>query len=373
MTVMSWIERHKESEILAIEAHEAKKANNFSVAEKLFREAGFAEKEALLLIDPKAKPRTYAVTAISAASLFYKARDFKQAEQVAYSSLSNEALPSFAACELRDLLQAIWNEQAQAEAGIKFVPGQVSVTVDGGEIVRGGAPLDLILEKVQIVQSIFIRTTEFLKDIPLRTRGAPSKEILNICRPWLFQGVPGSYQFIVAIEGPIQLELLGEEPIQPELIASTFMSILRNAVEEPEDALVEAVPDPGYRNTFLKLARNLAPSGDRFQNMQIRAVGSEKPLLITPYTRKELASTLKKLRPTSLSGEEEEQDLRGILRAVHLDNDWLEILTNNSLIKIMGVGEAVNDLIGPMVNHEVIVHAAKGSRGTLRFVDIEPC
>jgi hypothetical protein len=370
---MNWIDRHKQSEALAIAAHTAKEANDISTAERLFYEAGLAEKDALQLIDAKEKPRTFAVTAISAASLFYKANKFKLAELVAYSSLAIESLPSFAKDELEALLQVIWNERAQIDAGVKFAPGQVSVTVDGGKIVRGGAPLDLILEKVQIVQSLFIRTTEFLKDIPLRTRGAPSSEIQEMCRPWLFQVVPSSYQFIVAIEGIPQLELLEEEPIKPDLIASTFMSILRNAVEDPEDALIESVPDLGYRNTFLRLARNLAPAGDSYQRMQIRTASSDNPVIITSITRKELANTLRRQRPASDSVDDEEHTMRGVLRAVHLDNDWLEVFTDNSLVKIIGVGETVDDLIGPMVNHEVIVHVAKGSRGTLRFVDIEPC
>ena len=42
-------------------------------------------------------------------------------------------------------------------------------------------------------------------------------------------------------------------------------------------------------------------------------------------------------------------------------------------MKITGVGEAVDDLIGPMVNHEVIVHTSRGRGGSLKFVDIELC
>jgi len=369
---MAWLEQHKNSEALASAAHAAKMEHDLTTAHSLFQEAGRAEMKALEFLNPREKSRTFSVTAVSAASLFYKGRDLRQAEIIAYSCLANESILDFAADQLRDLLQVVWNERAQAEAGIQFVPGQVSVTVDGGEIVRGGAPLDLILEKVQTVQSLFIRTTEFLKQLPLRTRGSASKEIQDMCRPWLFQGVPGSYQFIVAIQGPLQLELLEKQPIAPDLIASTFMSILERAVVDPEEALVEAVPDPGYRSTFLKLTRNLAPSGKRFQNMQIRSTDSDKPLLLTSATRQELADTIKKQRqvPESII---EERVIKGVLRAVHLDSDWLEILDGNDLVKITGVGEAVDDLIGPMVNHEVIVHTTRGRGGSLKFVDIEPC
>jgi hypothetical protein len=369
---MAWLEHHKNSEALASAAHAAKKEHDLATAHSLFLEAGRAEKKALEFINPKEKSRTFSVTAVSAASLFYKGGDLRQAEMIAYSCLANDSILDFAADQLRDILQVVWNERAQAEAGIQFVPGQVSVTVGGGEVVRGGAPLDLILEKVQTVQSIFIRTTEFLKQIPLRKRGSASKEIQDMCRPWLFQGVPGSYQFIVAIEGPLQLDFLEEQPIAPELIASTFMTILERAVVDPEEALVEVVPDPGYRSTFLKLTRNLAPSGKRFQQMQIRSTDSDKPLLLTSSTRKELADTIKKQRQVS-NLIDDECTIKGVLRAVHLDSDWLEILAGNELVKITGVGEAVDDLIGPMVNHEVVVHTSRGKGGSLKFVDIEPC
>jgi hypothetical protein len=369
---MAWLEHHKNSQALASAAHVAKMENDLAAAHSLFLKAGRAEMMALESLNPKEKSRTFSVTAVSTASLFYKGGDLRQAEMVAYSCLANDSILDFAANQLRDILQVVWNERAQAEAGIQFVPGQVSVTVNGGEVVRGGAPLDLILEKVQTVQSLFIRTTEFLKQIPLRTRGSATKEIQDMCRPWLFQGVPSSYQFIVAIEGPLQLNLLEEQPIGPELIASTFMTILERAIVDPEEALVAVVPDPGYRSTFLKLTRNLAPSGKRFEKMQIRSSDSDKPLLLTSATRQELAHTIKKQRQVSESIDEE-REFRGVLRAVHLDSDWLEILADNELVKITGVGEAVDDLIGPMVNHEVIVHTSRGKRGLLKFVDIEPC
>ena len=67
-------------------------------------------------------------------------------------------------------------------------------SLKGGEVITGGAPLDLVVEKVQTIQAIFYRTIEFIKDMPLRTRGAPIREIQESCRPWLFQAAPGSYQ-----------------------------------------------------------------------------------------------------------------------------------------------------------------------------------
>lgn len=120
------------------------------------------------------KPRTLGVTGVSAVSLWYKAGRLDEAEQLAHRAAAIGAMPAFAVGELRTLLQAIWNEQAQKEAGVSFVSGQVVVSVKGGQVVTGGAPLDLILGKVQIVEKLFYRTAEFLKSLPLRKKGPPS-------------------------------------------------------------------------------------------------------------------------------------------------------------------------------------------------------
>jgi hypothetical protein len=40
-------------------------------------------------------------------------------------------------------------------------------------------------------------------------------------------------------------------------------------------------------------------------------------------------------------------------------------------IRSIGVGDVVDDLIGPMVNREVKVRARQNRRGTLSFIDIE--
>ena len=165
-------------------------------------------------------------------------------------------VPAFALHDLRELLQAIWNEQAQREAGVSFVPGQVVVSVKGGEVVSGGAPLDVVLDKVQIVQSLFFRTAEFLKDMPLRKHGRPSKELQARCRPWLFQSVPGSYQFAVAIQKPPQEEMFPSGDPEPEVLTETFLSILRAAGEDPGGSLKAVVPKDDYRTTFLKMTRN---------------------------------------------------------------------------------------------------------------------
>lgn len=369
---MSWLQHHQSSEEAASAAHEARRRGDEPLAQQLFATAAQSELAALTYLDPSEKPRTFGITAVSAAALLYKAAQAQAAEQFAHTMLGQHALPDFATDQLREILQSIWNEQAQAAAGVRFVPGQVTVSVDGGEVVKGGAPLDLVVERVQTIQSIFYRTAEFLKELPLRRRGPATKPIQELCRPWLFQSVPGSYQFTVAIQGPAQGDMFAEGEPEPRLVASTFMAILEGAASNPETNLPKIVPDAQYRETFLKLARNLAPTGKAFSQLELRSSQSRAPIVLTPDSRKSMTLAIRGAPAEGPKGTESaEVALRGVLRAVHLEKDWMEVYVEDKPLRISGVGEAVDDVIGPMVNHVVVVQVLKSESGAYTFKDIE--
>ncbi|WP_253261754.1 hypothetical protein [Ramlibacter montanisoli] len=238
--------------------------------------------------------------------------------------------------------------------------------------MKGGAPLDLVVERVQTIQSIFYRTAEFLKNLPLRRRGPATKPIQDLCRPWLFQSVPGSYQFTVAIQGPAQGDMFVEGEPEPRLVASTFMAILEGAANEPEANLPKIVPDPDYRATFLKLARNLAPTGRSFSHLEIRSSSARAPVVLTQESRKSMTTAIRGASSEpAQAAQASEVALKGILRAVHLEKDWIEVFVDDTLVRVSGVGETVDDVIGPMVNHQVVVHVTRNSKGDYGFRDIE--
>lgn len=317
-----------------------------------------------------AKARTLGITAVSAASLYFKAEDYESAEGLAARWLHGGA-PEFAKHELRVLLQAIWAERVKGQTHAGFAPGQVLVSVQGGEVVRGGAPLDLITSKIRTVESIYHRAAEFLSRVGYRRRGQPSKDIQDLCRPWLFQAPPGSYQFAVAVQERRQTELI-EHPVSALNIADCFLRILRVGVEDPEDALADVVPDPDYRATFLKLTRNLAPRGNVCESIEIRAADGASPISLDAAVRSKLSRRIRELHQGSDAAEESRSEsLSGTLRAVHLDRDWIEVTVDNDNVQVVGVGEQVDDVIGVMVNKPVTVHVTvAGGRRT--FVDIEP-
>lgn len=369
---MSWAVHHRESERLASEADAALRLGDRAAAKSLYTKSAVQEAAALSYVGAD-KPRTLGITAVSVAALWYHAGELSEAERAAHGALMMAGMPAFAIVELRTLLQSIWNEAAQQEAGLTFVPGQVLISVKGGQIMHGGAPLDLIVEKVQNVQSIFYRTAEYIQSLPLRKKGPPSKSIQERCRPWIFQSVPGSYQFVVAVQKPAQAEMFPGDVPEPDILTEKFLAILKSAAEDPEGKLPLEVTDEAYRQTFLKMTRNLAPTGKTFEQLDIRGIGDRTPIVLSANSRKLISDTLKG-QATRIESESDRPELgpvRGVLRALNLDADWLEVTVDSKPIRVNGVNEAVDDLIGPMVNHEVSVQVRPGPRNTLLFIDIE--
>ena len=366
---MTWAELHAESEQLAIEAQLALRARNAGHAVELYKRAAEVERRALDQLDVS-KERTRGITAVSAVALWFKAGEFALAEQLAYSMLADPHIPDFAREELRNLVQAIWTESSMRKADVAFLPGQVMVSVKGGEVVTGGAPLDLIVDKVQTIQAMFYRTIEFVNGVSHRRVGRPAKELQEACRPWLFQSAPGSYQFSVAIQKPVQSDFF-KEYIQPERIAQHFLEIVSASSGDDGAALKKLVPDEKYRSTFLKLARNLAPTGKNFERIELRASGEARPVALGVESKVSINHQLRKKPDVPATADEAPEELHGTLRAVHLDKDWLDVVVNGVSTHVVGLQDAVDDVIGPMVNRSVVVRVIRASQKKLTFLDIE--
>lgn len=175
----------------------------------------------------------------------------------------------------------------------------------------------------------------------------------------------------MAVQEPRQPDFFRKAETEPTQVTDRFLKILRATIESPEDGLPEIVPDKDYRGTFLKLTRNLAPTGKTFEQLDIRSAVEGEFISMVPGTRQAVTRVIRKARAGQSKEPEQEEALRGLLRAVHLDQDWLEVTVNDQHIRIDHVGEAVDDVIGPMVNKPVIVQATKDAGGRYHFRDIE--
>ena len=198
---------------------------------------------------------------------------------------------------------------------------------------------------------------------------ATIEELQEACRPWLFQSAPGSYQFPWRSK-PTQPDFFKND-IEPERIAKHFLEIVSASSGDNTAELERLVPDETYRSTFLKLVRNLAPTGKSFDQIELRASGETRPVALGVESRSNINQQLRKKSALPTKPEEVPEELRGTLRALHLDQDWLNIVVDGVSIHINGLQDAVDDVIGPMVNRSVIVRAVRASQNKFKFVDIE--
>ena len=366
---MSWIEHHENSERLASQAQVAAQEGRWDEARALYGRAADAEESAVADLD-QSKARTLGISSVSAASLHYKASQFARAEAVAFRCLGFEGLPAFARDQLRLLLQSIWNGQAQDSVGARLAPGHVLFSVQGGKIVSGGAPLDLIADTVNNVKSLIYRTAEFMSGLEHRGRGPLSQEIRESYRPWLLQTTPGSYRFAVAIRNEYQPRSVRHKLRSPREVTNCFLRILRAGIEDPEESLAEVVPPPDYRHTFLKLTRDLAPDGQTCDRLDIRSPAESQAVSLDLGVRQNLGRIIRQIRQKQETPAAKRKSLRGILRALHLDQKWIELTVGKEHLRITSVRKEAGNMLGPLVNKPVTVYVSIAA-GERRFLDIE--
>lgn len=372
---MTWLSKHRESERLASEAEFAKHRGAATEARSLYKTAAQAEAEALKLVLSD-KPKTLGVTAVSAVALNFKAHEFDLAEELALSCLVNPQMPAFAKEELRAVAQTIWNERLFKSSGVEFVGGELLVSVAGGLIAVGAAPLELVHRKVDEVKNLFFRAIEMLMEKPLRRHGSPSQELREQFRPWMVQAPAGSYQFALRVEKPRQMEIFPNATPAVENATHTLLKIVEAASTGSIDQFSSVIPREDYRECFIKQTRNLAPTGKTFDRLTIRSTSQEdvSPIVLSPRSRKALAETLRATASIT-PGEDElrQEQIVGVLRAVHLDKDWLEVADEKTgeHITVYQTGNVIDDLVGPMVNHKVVVEVRVHPDGKRVFKDIQ--
>ena len=112
---MSWQEYHRESERLASDAEVASRDGERESARCLYLRAAQAETRAIKALD-HSKTRTLGISAVSAASLYFKAGRYEEAESAAARWLASP-VPSFAKDQLQLLLDSVRAARATSPQG----------------------------------------------------------------------------------------------------------------------------------------------------------------------------------------------------------------------------------------------------------------
>ena len=148
------------------------------------------------------------------------------------------------------------------------------------------------------------------------------------------------------------------------------MEVVGASASEDPGRMESLVPDPAYRSTFLKLTRNLAPTGKSFEAIELRSAGESRPVSLGLEARVNIRKALKTEPTESEDTAVAIEELRGTLRAVHLDKDWIDVMVDGVSTHIVGLEDEIDDVIGPMVNKHVVVRVTH-SGTKYQYVDIE--
>ena len=219
---------------------------------------------------------------------------------------------------------------------------------------------------------------------PFRVAGPADAIIGDRVQARATQPVAGSYRFLIRLVAPAQAPLFPDMPnVEIRGVADALFKLVTHASSgalASAEELKRLVPDEQYRSTMLKLVRNIVPAGKRVGEVEIARITKATPdaepvrtsVLLTKESRAPIAEAIK-ATPTE-PPEEHFETIKGTLRAVHLDRDWLVVVQEDGTsVRCEGAGSSVDDVLGPLVNRPVILRARRrGIVRKLHLVDIEP-
>jgi len=337
-------------------------------AQHLFAQAADQEAAALAAV-PEERIRTRSVLSVSVASLLYKAARLDEAERAIFSYLSLGSLDVWADAQLRELLHVVADERLLVNSLSRQYSGEaITVSLRGGEIGTGTGPLDLILEKATGFRSLLYRMAEWVGQYPLRRHGPPPKELLELVQARATEPAVGSYRMEIRLTQPIQPNLFETMKVPPAELSEGLFRFLECLTAGTPKELETLVPQADYRKALVQLTRNIAPGGRRIREIGIYRTKHDR--LQSVYLTDAMAPRIREAIPTEQRSAEEHRQFRGVLRALHLDRNWLTLaLEGGGHLMCDTVPEMLDDVVGPMVNRQVLVSGTlKQKRGKSRLL-----
>ncbi|MEA5578629.1 hypothetical protein [Anabaena sp. UHCC 0451] len=292
---MSWSEYHKTSQKYASQAENLYRNREFDRAAESYLLAAEQEEKALNDL-PADKTRTIGITAVSSASLYFKAREFEQAKRIANKYLATELLPPFAIEELKELLQAIDKNKYGQKTGIQFIESKVLISISGREIRNDATPLDDVVSILKIFSNLFYTICEMLV---VSKHDTTLQEVKNKYNLWLVPNTLKSYQLTVSISAT-EDKLTQDTELQVENIIKKLMEIVKATTQDPEGELMKFVPDQNYQEIFMKLTRKLTLFSKitSFTQLEIKSNNDveEHSVILFPETGEFITKALKKIK-----------------------------------------------------------------------------
>lgn len=309
----------------------------------------------------------------SAASLALNAKLYREAEKACAAGLAGDA-PLEIADELRSVFEeAMFYNYHLPLRGIELLDeSEFQMSIVGNAIASGLAEANLVIPRLQHMQSIVISTVQRLYKKTLEKTASTKLYALYMSPPRA-----GSYAVTLRLGAPEQsmLPLLDDRASVIEEIMRNLDLVNNQAVEE----LQNAIQDPEYYQHFVALVKQIAPDGDDIQRIGWTKVHNGRQSSV------ELSRTKSEIKPFIMEGrlgrkatESEDEKLIQITGQVLFANaEGKKILKikitddNGQRHTVTAPKSIVDDIVRPYFGTRVTIDALqKGDKN--KFVDISP-
>lgn len=345
-------------------------------AQQLYAEAASIELAAFDTLQSD-KQKSRSIVGYSCLTLLYRANEYESALRFARRLLidADSLLPAYVA-RIEDIFDALYYEKRDTRGISKFVNRGMEVRLRGGEIGDGTAPADLFVPIVDAWQSIIVRIAEYLGNYLYRQRGPAPVDLRRALRPQIAPLAPASLRFALVLGDDQQSLFQHADGPDIEKVLKRTVEVVEVLSRGDLAALHDLIANPDYRRVIAQLMR-LAMPRKRFVESYVSTIGPAGASIKVHLTRQNAKAFDEAIR-REISGAPTSEDvqIRGVLRGLQLDSEWIEIKDSEGKLQhVNTAGVAVEDVIGPLVNQEVIITARRHHRAMLtsklRLIDIE--
>ena len=369
---MDWLDHHRHAESLMFKAGEARRSGDLAMSASLLRDAADAETAGLRTLT-EAQAKTWAVTVVSIASLYFQAGDLHTAEQVAAEFLVNPRTTQSARERLRDLLNLIWRQLRHNDDG-HDPTDCVMVALDDGDLDAYGISLAVLAKSTQNMKASLVQTAALRLALPFKSRHTSKRGEYSICDISVDAIDDYTQQYSLAVREPRLYQLALPDPIADATprISKNFFDLISTAVESPNGLLPEIVPSQKYRRSLLRSFRDLAPTGHDIELAHIHSPDDSLGIELDRGSREHLSATLALLNEQDSADSVRSTRLRGTLIGLDLPSGSIKLHADDGQKHTIIVGKMIVAQYLEQVGDREVELIARNEHGQWLFEGMNP-
>ena len=209
---------------------------------------------------------TYSVLHRSAATLALDCGDARLAEKLASKALAEDPPPPIDE-ELRDVLEQANFQRHLRVNGIELAAGELQMSLSGPGVGFGMIPHNEFWDRAACIPTLVYRTAERLNELPYRASGRIPKEIKKNFQPFLSIPRAASYAVTLKFGGERRNGRHPSDMREVQEVVDEFVDLMQLLDTHGTAGVQRRIPDPKYLDNFVKLAKKIAPDGERVQQV----------------------------------------------------------------------------------------------------------